>query len=124
MTIELNSEVNSTPQTINDFISIQDGYEDAGGNETYMKKYGKVVMLQCCLKMTGNAFPSVPATLSKYPPMFSLKTYGYLADTQWGIPVAVLYCHIGNEGIIHVAKNYTEDVKNKFINIYAVYLTS
>lgn len=81
-------------------------------------------MLQCCLKMNSNAFPSVPAILSKYIPIFSLKTYAYLSDTQWGIPEAVLYCHIGAEGMIHVAKNYTEDVTNKFMNIYAVYLTS
>ena len=89
-----------------------------------MKKFGKVVMIQCCLEVTNNSLPSVPAILSNYPPMFSLKTYGYVSDTQWGIPETVLYCHIGAEGMIHVAKNYTEDVTNKFINIYAVYLTS
>lgn len=81
-------------------------------------------MIQCCFKMTQNAFPDVAAILTKYRPVYSFKAYGYLADTQWGIPVTILYCYVGNDGMIHLAKNYTEDVTNKFINIYAVYLTS
>ena len=109
------------------FIELKNGYDFTDSKaENYMLKYGRIIEIQLALIVTGNDLPNVVATIIKNKPYRSIKIYGYIASSQWGVPETILYVYIGSDdGLININKpsTYTDDLTNKHISINAVYLS-
>ena len=108
------------------FIELKNGYDFTDSKaDDYMLKYGRIIEIQLALIVTGNDLPNVVATIIKNKPYRSIKIYGYIASSQWGVPETILYVYIGSDGLIHINKpsTYTDDLTNKHISINAVYLS-